>query len=371
MPPTRRTTCRERVFGSDSARAGPPVALPEMARQAAQAPAPGSRVSRADGERPVVQPGRGGGPLSWCQGGEEFRRLSNVPTGGQARAMTSGAGGSLCPGTLLPAERRGSTPRPRRRFSAWASRTIGARGRWPVALGSTSPACRSQRSHSSPSAFSSSPPRRDLLRRLPLSSSLQRAASPRGFVGASRPSSTGLLRLLGRPPSRTVTAGAATGVGVALSASAVDAVSEGASLEGKVAFLLRRDQEAQRRENDYQARLTAIEEGKIRSGSKRPRQGMEARRRRRSRSSPPRVPGDPHLRGRPARARAHLRDGRELPKGCPARTDRRRASADANRLAQAGDRNPGRHPRRRSGAARPAPARTKAVSSCVPSRKRA
>jgi hypothetical protein len=37
------------------------------------------------------------------------------------------------------------------------------------------------------------------------------------------------------------------------------AMREGASLEEKVEFLLGRDQEAQERENDYEARLSAIE----------------------------------------------------------------------------------------------------------------
>jgi hypothetical protein len=48
-------------------------------------------------------------------------------------------------------------------------------------------------------------------------------------------------------------------VGVALSGSAVTSISEGASLEQKVEFLLRRDQEAQQRKNEHAARLNAIE----------------------------------------------------------------------------------------------------------------
>jgi hypothetical protein len=56
-----------------------------------------------------------------------------------------------------------------------------------------------------------------------------------------------------------VTAGAALAWESALGASARASVREGASLEDQVAFLLRRDQQAQERENALDARLTAIE----------------------------------------------------------------------------------------------------------------
>ncbi len=73
------------------------------------------------------------------------------------------------------------------------------------------------------------------------------------------PTANRFLRLLGRPRSQTVTLEPgvvrATGMPVYFSRS----LREGASLEERVEFLIRRDEEAQQRENDHEARLTAIE----------------------------------------------------------------------------------------------------------------
>jgi hypothetical protein len=68
-----------------------------------------------------------------------------------------------------------------------------------------------------------------------------------------------LRRLVGRKPQDVVvTAGAALGAGVALGATAI--VSPGATtLEGKVEYLLRRDEDVQRRMTELTVRLGRLE----------------------------------------------------------------------------------------------------------------
>jgi hypothetical protein len=68
-----------------------------------------------------------------------------------------------------------------------------------------------------------------------------------------------LGRLVGRePPGVVVSAGAALATGVALGARAI--VSTGATtLEGKLEYLLRRDQDAQRQADEFAARLNRLE----------------------------------------------------------------------------------------------------------------
>jgi hypothetical protein len=69
-----------------------------------------------------------------------------------------------------------------------------------------------------------------------------------------------IRRLIGLKPRAVVhNVGAADAVGVSMSASAVVGTSE-TTLEGKVEYLLRRDQDAQRQANDFAWRVSRIEE---------------------------------------------------------------------------------------------------------------
>jgi len=67
-------------------------------------------------------------------------------------------------------------------------------------------------------------------------------------------------RLIGRPRVHTTGLGRPVLISRASSVSAVRSIREGAPLEDQVAFLLRRDQEAQRRENELSGRLTTLDE---------------------------------------------------------------------------------------------------------------
>jgi hypothetical protein len=68
-----------------------------------------------------------------------------------------------------------------------------------------------------------------------------------------------LWRLIGRPRAKVVEIGLASEINVAASLSAIKSTSDIGSLEDKVGFLLRRDQEAQRDMNALRERVDAIE----------------------------------------------------------------------------------------------------------------
>lgn len=75
----------------------------------------------------------------------------------------------------------------------------------------------------------------------------------------SRRTANRLRRLVGRQPLGTVvSAGAATAIATALTGSAVVGTSE-TTVEGKVEFLLRRDQDSQRQANVFAERLGRLE----------------------------------------------------------------------------------------------------------------
>jgi hypothetical protein len=86
------------------------------------------------------------------------------------------------------------------------------------------------------------------------------AARVSAWLQARSQSAVDRLRaILGRGRDVTVTVGAADAVAIADNATVMKAASEGASLEEKIEFLLRRDQEAQRDVNDLRTKLAAIE----------------------------------------------------------------------------------------------------------------
>jgi hypothetical protein len=82
-------------------------------------------------------------------------------------------------------------------------------------------------------------------------------------------------RLLGRPVVHTVSAGSSVSTAMGLSARAIVSVAADASLEDKVAFLLRREQQTQERLADLAEGLTAQREGMARTLSEE-RASMEA-----------------------------------------------------------------------------------------------
>ncbi len=83
----------------------------------------------------------------------------------------------------------------------------------------------------------------------------------RWLTDADRRAKNRLRRLFRRPPrTRTIPLSSSISLRASMSAAATVAVSDGAPLEDKVAFLLRRDQEAQQRENKVAARLNALEQ---------------------------------------------------------------------------------------------------------------
>lgn len=87
-----------------------------------------------------------------------------------------------------------------------------------------------------------------------------------------------IRRWIGRPRRHVVEAGAAISAEAALSASGIVSIRDEATLEEKVAFLLRRDEESQRGANEFRDRLATLE----RESSKRLdelRRGMERTRR--------------------------------------------------------------------------------------------
>lgn len=82
-------------------------------------------------------------------------------------------------------------------------------------------------------------------------------------------------RLLRRPVHRTVTAGAGVSTAAALSARAIVSVAADASLEDKVAFLLRRDEQTQGRLTDLAVSVSALRDETATSLSQQ-RASMEA-----------------------------------------------------------------------------------------------
>ncbi len=83
----------------------------------------------------------------------------------------------------------------------------------------------------------------------------------RWLTDAYRRAENRLRRLFRRPPrTRTASLSGSSLARFSASAAATVAISDGASLEDKVAFLLRQNREAQQLENKVAARLNALEQ---------------------------------------------------------------------------------------------------------------
>jgi hypothetical protein len=84
----------------------------------------------------------------------------------------------------------------------------------------------------------------------------------RWISSAYRRTTSRLLRLLGRrPPGRVFEVSGGASARVTSGAAVVTAVNEEATLEEKVAFLLRRDQKVQRDAEDLSVRIGDLEQG--------------------------------------------------------------------------------------------------------------